>query len=742
MFVTRTMHLALVFWMLAASAGIDALTAQSVSRPFSAGYLLVREVGDKEDSLALRWLEGHPGWQVLQISASRWSATLPRVLWIHLPDSMDWQRLEKTPELRARLLNYLNNDGRLLLTGYGALVPHWLGREAQAPEVHARQIKDNWNFDKKGLQSFRGHPVFAGLFGGTFIFDGDRDQRLPLIGYFGDRYPENGRVVAVEKSYITVHDTSRLLVEYPAPGKMLAVGGLVYFARTNRLAYRLDKFLENCFLYLADSLLNPPPTYWQKYRLQPVEGDPAPLSVPAEQPLQIDRLPASGLELTRDPATENYFDLAGRRALIMGRETGGIEEFWVHPFRIIRDLQVGLQVGDSLLWLDALPASVQIRPEALLRQYQTPLGRLRELVFADFKFPGGFLQFEADFSRKAVLILRFRSDLRWMWPYNAGALGDLHYGFHAPSGTVHIQDPSGDFYCLFGAARRPKAHLIGPFAQLQWDPVRQAFWGTKSEENQVYAGLAYPLGGEGGSSLRFVMSGSSRGRGEAEAAWKALISAPGDRYEAFVQHYRGLLDSMLIVRSPDEQFNRLWKWALVGTDRFWVHTPGLGTALVAGYATTARGWDGGQKISGRPGYAWYFGRDSEWSGFAIDDYGDFPMVRHQLAFLQKFQDLNGKIFHEISTSGVVHYDAADATPLYVILAAHYARASGDVPFIRESWPHLKKAMDFLYSTDSDGDGLIENTNVGHGWVEGGRLWGAHTTFYLAGLWAQALADAA
>ena len=101
---------------------------------------------------------------------------------------------------------------------------------------------------------------------------------------------------------------------------------------------------------------------------------------------------------------------------------------------------------------------------------------------------------------------------------------------------------------------------------------------------------------------------------------------------------------------------------------------------MAGYSTTARGWDGRHKISGRPGYAWYFGRDSEWSGFAIDNYGDFKSIKQQLLFLQKYQDIYGKIFHEISTSGVVHYDAADATPLYIILAAHYFRSSGDIEF--------------------------------------------------------------
>jgi glycogen debranching enzyme len=143
---------------------------------------------------------------------------------------------------------------------------------------------------------------------------------------------------------------------------------------------------------------------------------------------------------------------------------------------------------------------------------------------------------------------------------------------------------------------------------------------------------------------------------------------------------------------------------LIGTDRFFAETPGLGSAFLAGYSTGDRGWNGGHKNNGRPGYAWYYGRDAEWTCFAVDDYGDFDLVKEQLKFFRKHQDMSGKIFHELSTSGVVHYDAADATPLYIILAAHYLRASGDVEFIRESWPYIQKAMDFLYSTDTDGDG--------------------------------------
>ena len=124
------------------------------------------------------------------------------------------------------------------------------------------------------------------------------------------------------------------------------------------------------------------------------------------------------------------------------------------------------------------------------------------------------------------------------------------------------------------------------------------------------------------------------------------------------------------------------------------------------------------------------------------DYGDSRKVRSELEFYRKYQDLSGKIFHEATTSGVVHYDAADATPLYIVLAGKYFRHSQDTAFLRTNWPAIKKAVDFCFSTDTDRDHLIENTNVGHGWVEGGELYGSHATIYMQGCWAAALEETA
>ncbi len=156
------------------------------------------------------------------------------------------------------------------------------------------------------------------------------------------------------------------------------------------------------------------------------------------------------------------------------------------------------------------------------------------------------------------------------------------------------------------------------------------------------------------------------------------------------EYYSDFLSKSLMIETPDPEFNEGYKWALIATDRFFVKTPGLGGSLVAGYNTTNTGWDGEHAIDGRPGYAWYFGRDGQWSGFALLDYGDYEKVKSILEMYIKFQDLNGKIYHEVSTSGIVHYDAADATPLFIILAGKYLKHSGDIEFIRSNWPSNKE----------------------------------------------------
>ena len=78
----------------------------------------------------------------------------------------------------------------------------------------------------------------------------------------------------------------------------------------------------------------------------------------------------------------------------------------------------------------------------------------------------------------------------------------------------------------------------------------------------------------------------------------------------------------------------------MGAIKFRAATPGIGTGLMAGYASSRPGW-----FSARPGYAWYFGRDSLWCSLALLDIGVFETVGDNLELLIKYRRLDWKIDH-------------------------------------------------------------------------------------------------
>jgi hypothetical protein len=146
----------------------------------------------------------------------------------------------------------------------------------------------------------------------------------------------------------------------------------------------------------------------------------------------------------------------------------------------------------------------------------------------------------------------------------------------------------------------------------------------------------------------------------------------------------------------------------------------------------------GSGDSARPGFGWYFGRDSLWTLYAVNAYGDFQLTRDQLEFLLQRQSSEGQIIHEWSqTAGVVNWKSlpyefasSDATPFLLMAANDYLQSSGDVDFLKAHWQGLES------SHDSDGDGIYENI-AGSGWVESWPPGMPRQEIYLAALDQQA-----
>lgn len=710
------------------------------------GFLMyARQDQDVEWLSAYHVLDSLPGFEAVVIGMeelllSQQILSEVEILWYHRPDTGWVEKMEK--EIGQAIKDYMTAGGEVLLSLDAVKLPYAWGIETVAPKVQHLQVIDEGYGRKLGYHAYRSHPVFQGLHGGAYVWHAKKDHMVRKLGYFEDQVPlaSGAKVIGVDWSYITFHERSKLLWETPyGEGKMLAAGAYTYFSEENFNQSHLHLFLANALRYLNGDLDHEKQFYWDYNSLPVTEGNVKfePLNPKPSYHWDISE---PLLQATGEASNHNSWDLAGKRMLVMGKEPGGIEEVWTHPIMSLRDFTPGLLLPgmDSVLWLHTLQPLITSRPDGFIRQYRVDSLSLKEITTVSGDQPVAVIHYEWEGQGLEQLVFKVKSNLRLMWPYSSQAIGTLHQTWSEALNALVIYDRSGDFNILLGFNRKPNDIVKGQFEDFSYGNGR--FTGIASEKKQIAALFSFPASGAG--QMDVVIASGNVGLHDTEKLYREVLEEPSKVWMTSQAYYQHLLDNTLSVQSPDPIFNEGYRWAVVGTDQFMAETPGLGTSLMAGYASSAWGWNGGHAVSGRPGYAWYFGRDAVWSSFAVNAYGDFDKVQQVLRNFDHYQDPDGKIYHELTTSGAVHYDASDATPLYVLLAAHYLEFSGDKAFIEALWPSIEKAMDYSYSTDTDGDGFIENTNVGHGWIEGGQLYGAHTTFYLAGLWAATLKAAA
>src|SRR5262249_36304330 len=195
---------------------------------------------------------------------------------------------------------------------------------------------------------------------------------------------------------------------------------------------------------------------------------------------------------------------------------------------------------------------------------------------------------------------------------------------------------------------------------------------------------------EKGHATQYIyVTGSVNGRAEAEMRYRHLIDNSQQLQDSAAQYFKNFLKRTVSLELPDAKLQAAYDWSRISMYQGLVENPFLGRGLIAGYRTSGS--------SQRPGFAWFFGRDSLWTDFAFDSIGDFSTTRAALEFIFKYQREDGKVEHEVSQTATLvpwfkgfpyAYASADATPLLILAMNDYVTASGDVAFPNQHWDNI------------------------------------------------------
>src|SRR6266404_4593645 len=424
------------------------------------------------------------------------------------------------------------------------------------------------------------------------------------------------------------------------------------------------------------------------------------------------------LELSRAVRPWEFLPVTGTRAGLLGNESGRMEA-WVYPLKSFREFHLKFHTEGRDLAAESLAMTVTVRPESATILYAGDTFSVRETFFVPVQEQGALILLDVETEQPLEIEAFFHRDFQLEWP---AALGATYLDWSTQQHAFYFGEEQKKFSALVGSptATEPRSEFQTNYSERQESSFRLGPTAKGKERKLI------------------VIAGSLEGRAAAEKTYQHLTADYGKLLKDSAEYYRTYLEKTVSVELPDAQIQQAYDWARVSMLHGVVTNPSLGTGLVAGYRTSGE--------SQRPGFAWFFGRDSFWTSFALNASGDFSNSRAALEFISKYQREDGKIPHEI-TQGASFvnwfkdypypYASADATPLYLIAVNDYVVESGDTAFAKEKWESLRKAYEFLKST-YDTRGLPQNFGVGHGWVEGGPLLPVKTEYYQSGLGAEAL----
>lgn len=445
-------------------------------------------------------------------------------------------------------------------------------------------------------------------------------------------------------------------------------------------------------------------------------------AVAAEGLIPRFELASSDLEIRRLAQPNTYFDKTGRKFAILGFESGSFEA-WAYPLKLLRNFEFSFLIGSSTQPIAGkdIVRTISATPAATTLTYAFQSFTVKATYVAAVDEPGAVILLAVDTTEPLTIVCSFLPVLQPMWP---AGIGGQYASWDGGLKAYIISEPTRKNHGLVGS----------PAAQgISYTPAHML-----SDTPNQFKVLIENKDAARGKFIPIVLAGGKGRREDVRKTYEKLVKDPEAVYRQAVLHYERLRRDTLRVVTPDEKLNAAFEWAKVAYDNLIVDNPDLGRGLVAGLSPSGTG--------GRPGFGWFFSGDTYMNSLSLNSYGAFSSVKEALLFTQKWQRDDGKMAHELSQAagylnwfkdypyGYIH---GETTPFYIAACYDYLRMSGDIEFVKQSWPSLNKAYAWCLTTDEDGDGLMDNSKAGLGALEFGSLTGIRTDIYLAAAWARA-----
>lgn len=392
---------------------------------------------------------------------------------------------------------------------------------------------------------------------------------------------------------------------------------------------------------------------------------------------------AAAMSLDTDAVSPRRFvAVHGHRSVIMGYPETGLE-VWAYPFQILSDYRIGFLSQGDTSESDGrrLLRRVIYRPDSVTRVYIGPDFIVRETLFTPLEEAGAILSYEVE-GEPVDIEVHFTPVLNLMWP---GAIG----------GQFAEWNPEMPGYVLSEPTRRFGAGIASPEIVTHGTTVNSAL---RTTGELAFSLRPKPSGAASGAVATVYVAAEGENSKDPTAAIRDLSAHRADLMAQAAKHYAELTQSVLRVRTPDEDVNRALEWAEIALDQAWVCNPQLGCGMVAGY--------GPSRDARRPQYDWFFAGDGLVATNALLSAGEYSRAREELAFIMKYQDPEtGMIWHELSQSaGLMDwkkypymYVHVDISFDYLNTVARYVELTGDTAFAINHWSSIAAAYRYCQS---------------------------------------------